>query len=89
MININELEKQLKEKEITLCELYNKFMYYSLYYVYNCVYDEISTEEILEDESISYWLDDNKCIKIVFEVVSINEEELINSVIKVKCVEEL
>lgn len=82
---LNELNTELKGKDINLCALDNEIMSYGI----DSAYDNTDPDEVLEMGSVSYWVDDNQWINVVFEVVSIDEEEPINSVVKVKCVEEL
>lgn len=89
MKNLEELLKKLNEelqgKEINLCALDNEIMYY----VIDSAYDDTDPDEVLEMGSVSHWVDDNQWINVVFDVVSIDEENTLHSIVKVKYVEEL
>lgn len=81
---LNVLNTELKGEEVSLLCIDSTVKFYGV----DSAYDETSPDDVLDAESVSYWIDD-KWINVVFEVVSIDEEEPINSVVKVKCVEEL
>lgn len=82
---LNVLNTELKGEEVSLLCIDSTITSYGI----DSAYDETSPDDVLDAESVSYWVDDNQWINVVFEVVSIDEEEPINSVVKVKCVEEL
>lgn len=84
MININ-LVNELEGKEMTLCELDNVLIAYGV----PSVYDEIDPDSLIEDESVSYCVDDNQGINILFDVIDYKEDSPIDTVIKIKNVEEI
>lgn len=89
MININELEKQLQGKQITLCELDNILVSYGV----PSIFDEIDADSLIETESVSYYDYDfdntDQNINIIFDVIKYVEDSPIDTVIKVKNVEEI
>lgn len=84
MININ-LVNELEGKEMTLCELDNVLIAYGV----PSVYDEIDPDSLIEAESVSYLVDDNQGINILFDVIDYKEDSPIDTFIKVKNVEEV
>lgn len=82
---LKEMNKELQGKEINLCALDNEIMYYGI----DSAYDDTDPDEVLEMGSVSYWVDDNQWINVVFDVVSVDEENTLHSIVKVKYVEEL
>ena len=83
MININ-LVNELEGKEMTLCELDNVLIAYGV----PSVYDEIDPDSLIEDESVSYWVDDNQGINILFDVI-FKEDSPIDTVVNIKRIEEI
>lgn len=84
MININ-LVNELEGKEITLCELDNVLIAYGV----PSVYDEIDPDSLIEDESVSYWVDDSQGINILFDVIDYKEDSPIDTVVNIKRIEEI
>lgn len=84
MININ-LVNELEGKEITLCELDNVLIAYGV----PSVYDEIDPDSLIEDESVSYWVDDSQGINILFDVIDFKEDSPIDTVVNIKRIEEI
>jgi hypothetical protein len=84
MININ-LVNELEGKEITLCELDNVLTAYGV----PSVYDEIDPDSLIEDESVSYWVDDSQGINILFDVIDYKEDSPIDTVVNIKRIEEI
>lgn len=82
---LNELNEELKGEELELLAIDSTITSYGI----DSAYDETNPDDVLEAESISYYVDDNQWINVVFEVVSIDEDEPINSIVRVKYVEEL
>ena len=82
---LNELNTELKGKDINLCALDNEIMSYGI----DSAYDDTDPDEVLEMGSVSHWVDDNQWINVVFDVVSIDEENTLHSIVKVKYVEEI
>lgn len=83
MININ-LVNELEGKEMTLCELDNVLIAYGV----PSVYDEIDPDSLIEDESVSYWVDDSQGINILFDV-TYKEDSPIDTVVKINRIEEI
>nr|DAZ69288.1 MAG TPA: hypothetical protein [Caudoviricetes sp.] len=84
MININ-LVNELEGKEMTLCELDNVLIAYGV----PSVYDEIDPDSLIEDESVSYWVDDSQGINILFDVIDYKEDSPIDTVVNIKRIEEI
>lgn len=84
MININ-LVNELEGKEMTLCELDNVLIAYGV----PSVYDEIDPDSLIEDESVSYWVDDSQGINILFDVIDYKEDSPIDTVVKINRIEEI
>lgn len=84
MININ-LVNELEGKEMTLCELDNVLIAYGV----PSVYDEIDPDSLIEDESVSYWVDDSQGINILFDVIDYKEDSPIYTVVKINRIEEI
>lgn len=84
MININ-LVNELEGKEMTLCELDNVLIAYGV----PSVYDEIDPDSLIEDESVSYWVDDSQGINILFDVIDYKEDSPIDTIVNIKRIEEL
>lgn len=82
MININ-LVNELEGKEMTLCELDNVLIAYGV----PSVYDEIDPDSLIEAESVSYWVDDNQGINILFDVIDYKEDSPIDTVVNIKRIE--
>lgn len=85
MINIKELANELEGKTLSLAYLDNVLMAYGV----PSVYDEISPDNLIEAESVSYWIDDNKCINILFDVIDYKEDSPIDTVVKINRIEEI
>lgn len=86
MININELANELEGKTLSLAYLDNVLIAYGL----PSVYDEIDPDSLIEAESVSYWdYFDNQGINILFDVIDYKEDSPIDTVIKIKNVEEI
>lgn len=83
MININ-LVNELEGKEMTLCELDNVLIAYGV----PSVYDEIDPDSLIEAESVSYLVDDNQGINILFDVI-FKEDNPIDTVVNIKRIEEI
>lgn len=81
---LNELNTELKG-EVELLAIDSTITSYGI----DSAYDETNPDDVLEAGSVSYWVDDNQWINVVFEVVSIDKDEPINSVVRVEFVEEL
>lgn len=84
MININ-LVNELEGKEMTLCELDNVLIAYGV----PSVYDEIDPDSLIEAESVSYLVDDNQGINILFDVIDYKEDSPIDTVVNIKRIEEI
>lgn len=84
MININ-LVNELEGKEMTLCELDNVLIDYDV----PSVYDGIDPDSLIEDESVSYWVDDSQGINILFDVIDYKEDSPIDTVVKINRIEEI
>lgn len=84
MININ-LVNELEGKEMTLCEIDNVLIAYGV----PSVYDEIDPDSLIEDESVSYWVDDSQGINILFDVIDYKEDSPIDTVVNIKRIEEI
>lgn len=84
MININ-LVNELEGKEMTLCELDNVLIAYGV----PSVYDEIDPDSLIEAQSVSYLVDDNQGINILFDVIDYKEDSPIDTVVNIKRIEEI
>lgn len=82
---LKEMNKELQGKEINLCALDNEIMSYGI----DSAYDDTDPDEVLEMGNVSHWVDDNQWINIVFDVIYIDEENTLYSIVRVKYVEEL
>lgn len=82
---LNELNNELKEQEISLCGLDNFMLYYGI----NSAYNETNPYDVLEMESVSYCVDDNQWINILFDTINIDKDNDIDSIVKIIRVEEV
>ena len=86
MINLlNELNNNLNGRQMTLCELDN----YLIEYGFHSAYDDTNVEDALEFESISYIVSENRWVNVLFELVELNEESPIDSIVMIKRLEEI
>lgn len=82
---LKEMNNELQSTEINLCALDNEIMSYGI----ESAYDDTDPDEVLEMGSVSYWVDDNQWINVAFDVVSVDEENTLHSIVRVKYVEEI
>lgn len=86
MINLlNELNNNLIGRQMTLCELDN----YLIEYGFSSAYDDTNVDDALEFESISYIISENQWVNVLFELVELNEESPIDSIVMIERVEEI
>ncbi len=82
-------DNRQQSKQITLCELDNILMSYGV----PSIFDEIDADSLIETESVSYYDYDfdntDQNINIIFDVIKYVEDSPIDTVIKVKNVEEV
>lgn len=82
---LNKLNEELQGKEVTLCKLDNVITSYGI----ESAYEDTTPEDVLFMGNVAYWVEGEQWVNAEFEVIKINKQEMIDSIVKIKYVEEI
>lgn len=82
---LKQLNAKLQGKEVTLCELDNAITSYGI----ESAYEDTTPEDVLFMGNVAYWVEGEQWVNAEFEVIKINKQEMIDSIVKIKYVEEI